>query len=75
MKIFGTVMLIGGVLVLIIGLFWAALFRDGMAPGFTPSTGYKAIIRTISDGAYSLISGFLMVTTGITCILKSKNSD
>jgi uncharacterized membrane protein len=75
MKIFGLVMLISGIFVIVVGMFWAAFWRDGSAPGFTHSTGYTAIIRTILDGVYSLILGFIMLITGIICFLRSKNSD
>lgn len=72
MKIFGIVMLICGTTSLVIGIFWAAFLRDGLAPGFTPSTGYTAVIRTISDGAYSITFGTLMIITGIVCFYKSR---
>jgi len=75
MRISGTIMIIGGLLCLSIGIYWSACFRDGLQPGVISSTGFQAITRTVTDGIYSIFFAVVMVVSGIIIIVKRRRDE
>jgi hypothetical protein len=73
MKIIGWTFIIGAIITLILGLFWASFFRDGLGPGMIVSTGYIAIMKTLRDAIPILIFSFVLMSVGL--LFKNKKPE